>query len=587
VATRPTIGATFPPEAIAQFEVSLRAFANSLTANFASLTKAQPEDQLKAPVGSLLAAAGSILGKKVVTRTEVRIAGIAGRPDLGVDVAGLPNGNVELKAPGKGARPDSFTDKRDREQWERFKALPNLAYTDGQEWATFRSGELVAGPVKLSSDPTRAGAAGISASDAAALLSLLAGLLGWEPTVPSTPDALASMLAPLTRVLRDEVAADTALGGPMASLAKEWRLTLMPDASDADFADSYAQTFTYALLLGRLEGATAPLDADKAAKQLDQDHALLAQVLRVLGQPGTRDAIGMPVGLLERVIGAVDAAKLSKVKDLWLAFYENFLAAYDPIQRSNRGVYFTPFPVVAAQVRLAGRLLVDRLGLGQGYADPTVVLLDPAAGTGTYPLTVVAHACDEAERYGGPGYRAEIATRLSANLHAFELLVGPYAVTHLRLSRALADAGATLPKDGVRVFLTDTLASPTTGHAAVIAAPLFSKPLAEEQERASEVKAHTRVVVCIGNPPYDRDTSGVSQTGRRKGGMIRYEGLSQEPGLIRAIIYLTQIHYHRQASQTCGRSCTDLRLRPSCAGSSISNLSRGTPLGLRTMSLGR
>lgn len=386
----PPAAGAFPPGAIAQFEVSLRAFAKGLTANFASLTQAQPEDQLKAPVGALLADAGRIIGKRVVTRTEVRIAGVAGRPDLGVDVDGLPNGNIELKAPGKGARPYSFVDRRDREQWERFQALPNLVYTDGQEWAAFRSGELVNQPVKLSSDPTRAGGSAIKTSDAAILLPLLAALLEWEPTAPSTPDALAAMLAPLTRLLRDEVTADVALGGPMASLAREWRQTLMPDASDADFGDSYAQTFTYALLLGRLEGATAPLDADNAARQLDVDHALLAQVLRVLGQPGTRDAIGMPVGLLERLIGAVDAKRLSRVKDLWLAFYEDFLAAYDPLQRSNRGVYFTPFPVVAAQVRLAGKLLVDRLQLAQGYADPTVVVLDPAAGTGTYPLTVVA-----------------------------------------------------------------------------------------------------------------------------------------------------------------------------------------------------
>src|SRR5690606_1128648 len=102
---------------------------------------------------------------------------------------------------------------------------------------------------------------------------------------------------------------------------------------DATFADGYAQTFTYALLLARLEGAPAPINAETAAKELDADHALLAQVLRVLGQSGTREAIGMPAGLLERIISAVDADKLRTSKDPWLYFYEDFLAAYDPKQR--------------------------------------------------------------------------------------------------------------------------------------------------------------------------------------------------------------------------------------------------------------
>ena len=54
----------------------------------------------------------------------------------------------------------------------------------------------------------------------------------------------------------------------MAKLAAEWRATLFPDATDAQFADGYAQTFAYALLLARLEGSIPPIDADKAAKAL-------------------------------------------------------------------------------------------------------------------------------------------------------------------------------------------------------------------------------------------------------------------------------------------------------------------------------
>ena len=380
-------------------------------------------------------------------------------------------------------------------------------------------------PVTLSSDPTRNGGAAVTSADAVALLGLLADFLGWGPVVPSTPRALAALLAPLTRVLRDEVLADVAEHGVTEALATEWRATLFPEADDATFADGYAQTFTYALLLARLEGAASPLNAETAAKELDADHALLAQALRVLGQDATKAAIGMPVGLLERVIGAVDPVKLSKTKDPWLYFYEDFLAAYDPVQRNNRGVYYTPIQVVGAQVRLAQHLLTDRLGKPTGFADADVVVLDPAAGTGTYPLAIVAAAVSNAEALGA-GIIAEITSQLADNLNAFELLVGPYAVTHLRLSRALTDAGATLPKAGVNVFLTDTLAAPgAEGLAAARdSVPEEARGRTEAGVPSSIKSPETRVTVVIGNPPYDRDTTGTEKGIRRKGGIVRYEG---------------------------------------------------------------
>lgn len=519
------------PQAIEDFDSALRDFATTLTTNFSSLTTAQPEDQLKAPVAALVKAAGLALGLTVDSRTEVRVDGVGGRPDLGFDASRLPVGNIELKKPGIGARPERFSDKRSREQWERFKALPNLMYTDGQDWALYRSGEMVGELYRLRFDPTSSGEVGVTKSDATSLLGILSDFLGWSPVIPSTPRALASVLAPITRVLRDEVLADVLDDGVMAKLAREWRETLFPEADDKTFADGYAQTFTYALLLARLEGAEAPLTAQNAANELEMDHALLAQALLLLGQPLARAAIGMPVGLLERVIGAVDAQKLSKGPDPWLYFYEDFLSAYDPEQRNNRGVYFTPYEVVDCQVRLVDWLLTESLGKVGGFGNSDVVVLDPAAGTGTYPLTIVASAVSKAAHLGA-GIVSEVASQLGRNINAFELLVGPYAVTQLRLSRALTDAGATLPDMGVNVFLTDTLTAPAhEGFASQ--ASLFQQVLAEEQERASKVKSpETKVTVVIGNPPYDRDEAQTGKGVRRKGGMVRYADAGDGPGLI-------------------------------------------------------
>lgn len=158
------------PAAVIAFQADLRSYADTLSANFAvaSQVKGQPEDQLKGPVSMLIAAAGAALGLQVVTRTEVRVSGVTGRPDLGVAVGGLLTGNVELKAPGKGADAHLFGHKRDRDQFERFSALPNLAYSDGRIWTLYASGQQIA-RAELPFNPTQP-ATNVTATAAAQLL---------------------------------------------------------------------------------------------------------------------------------------------------------------------------------------------------------------------------------------------------------------------------------------------------------------------------------------------------------------------------------------------------------------------------------
>ena len=118
-------------------------YANAVAANFRQQVAAQPEDQLKPPVGELLKAIGRIAGRSVEYRTEVRPDDVEGRPDIGITVDGQLIGLVELKAPGVGARPETFTG-RNAEQWRRFREYPNLIYTDGLEWSLTRQGEQLA-----------------------------------------------------------------------------------------------------------------------------------------------------------------------------------------------------------------------------------------------------------------------------------------------------------------------------------------------------------------------------------------------------------------------------------------------------------
>ena len=440
----------------------------------------------------------------VSTKTEVHVEGLGGRPDIGVVVGRLLCGHVELKAPGMGAVTKKFKG-RDKEQWQKFTALPNLIYTDAVEWVLYRSG--VAQPAGASmvvriENLIEEGSAALNDDLVGGLYGLLTDFLTWQYVAPSGPKALADTLAPICRLLRDDVAAAVSHpGSALKRLSAEMRDYLFPHASDQDFADIYAQTLTYALLLARLNGETQ-LTTASAAAALDSGHGLLAETLRVLTQARAREEIDVPVSILERVIGAVDPARLGRRGDPWLYFYEDFLSAYDPKRRREYGVYYTPQQVVACQTALVAELMDRQFNKPMSFADEGVVLLDSSAGTAAYPLAAIEFALRKVEAELGPGAVAEYATRCAQNVYAFEVQVGPYAVSHLRLTKLLSDAGATLPRDGLHVLLTDTLESP---HVDPPQPPLMAERLTEEQRRARRVKAEVPVFVSMGNPPYFRE----------------------------------------------------------------------------------
>ncbi len=503
---------------------ALQSFAASVTAKMTQVTSGEPEDQLRGPFEGFVASAATALGSEVVCTGETPLPDRLGRPDYAVHLAKLLAGYVELKAPGVGATATRFKG-HNRDQFKRFSAIPNILYTDGNEWALYRDGELVDKVVRLAGDVAADGAKAAAPQDAQGLERLLRDFFSWQPIIPTDRKGkidlkgFAALLAPLTRMLRDDVTdALKDPNSPLVQLAKDWRQLLFPDAPDEQFADAYAQTVAFALLLGRSEGAD-PLTLGSAEAALAAQHNLLSRALQVLTDPGARSEMAASLDLLLRVIAAVPPATFAGPEDPWLYFYEDFLAAYDPKLRKDAGAYYTPVEVVRCQVRLIDDLLVNRLNKPLGFADPGVVTLDPAAGTGTYLLGVIEHALGRVEAEQGAGAVAGQATELAKNLYGFELMVGPYAVTELRVSRALRDRGAQLPKDGTHVYLTDTLESP---HAVPPQLPLFLRPIAEQHAKALKVKSNVPVIVCLGNPPYDRHEAATGDNKARTGGWVRW-----------------------------------------------------------------
>ena len=513
--------------------LDLKKFSEGLKAKFALPESASPEDQLKPDVATLFKDTGTKYGLRVETRTETYLPDQKVRPDIGIYVGGLICGYVELKAPGSGADAPKLKGDHNKKQWQKLKGLPNLIYTDGQEWALYRSGERPDGQpiVRLHDDPTTKGKAATTKDDADALGRLFRDFLAWQPSVPHKPTPLAQYLAPLTRFLRSEVESALATtGSPVDLLANEWRQYFFPNADDAQFADAYAQTVAYAMLLARLSGAPK-LDPEDAAKTLDKNNGLLARALELLGQKDARDDLRVGFELLQRSLEALDPHDFLKTKpDLWLYFYEDFLAAYDPKLRKDYGVYYTPRQVVELQVRLAGELLDKRFGKKLGFADDGVVFLDPAVGTGTYAVAAVKYGLEKVRARSGAGAVPERARQMAENMYGFEILVGPYAVAQLRLTQALEGAmnegkAEEEPQEALgkrlKIYLSDTLESPNAEPPGGLT--LTYRALTQEHEAARNVKNEGDILVCLGNPPYDRQTIEEGDTTtQRKGGWVRF-----------------------------------------------------------------
>jgi Type ISP C-terminal specificity domain/Uncharacterized protein conserved in bacteria (DUF2188)/N-6 DNA Methylase len=474
------------------------------------------EAAIRSPLEGLLGAAGTALNVKAVFHDEVRDTERQVRPDYGVSVGGAITGYVEVKAPGRGINPSGLKG-HDLRQWERQKDLPNLLYTNGTEWRLYRDSEPAGSPVTFTGGPLDTAKSGLIAPPE--FEALITDFLRWEPAPITSVGALVRAVAPLTRLLRGEVLDQLATerkairegedesSQPFLGLARDWRALLFPTATDDVFADGYAQTVTFALLLARTENIDLTgVSLHAVGRLLGHDHSLMGKALQLLTDDVASD-FKVTLDLLVRVVGAVQWERIRKGKrDTYLLLYENFLELYDPELRKKSGSYYTPREVVDQMVRLCEQALVSNLGKPDGFADPTVLTVDPGMGTGTYLHAIIERIAERARTTDGPGSVPGAITAIAERLVGFEIQMGPYAVSELRTTDLIRDTGANLPPQGMRLFVTDTLDDP---HAAKTQLGSGLKLIAEARNKANEVKADAKVTVVIGNPPYRERAEGM------------------------------------------------------------------------------
>lgn len=334
-------------------------------------------------------------------------------------------------------------------------------------------------------------------------------------------------------------------------LFEKFRDTLVHDMTEQQFADMYAQTVVYGLFSARcMDDSQGDFNAMEAVECIPNTNPFLKSLLQeCLGSSNSKSKLSFDELEVGNIVELLLHTNTSSIitdfnrqtgggrEDPVIHFYEEFLTAYDKAQKVQRGVYYTPQPVVNFIVKAVDDILKRDFGITDGLASaetkkvkytreskkctngfrtqivdeksvPAIQILDPATGTGTFLRQTILQIYDNfcTARKGMPKDRIQkewnsyVPEHLLPRLNGFELMMAPYAVAHMKLAMVLKDTGYQFESDErLKVFLTNSLEEPGNSE---MQFSLFDDPLAVEAIEANRAKKDTGINIVIGNPPY-------------------------------------------------------------------------------------
>jgi hypothetical protein len=466
------------------------------------------EESYYRPLADFLEEFSSEKRKKKVYVTSLPKKTEAGNPDFRVwDGKHSIVGYIEAKQPNT-----NLDDAEDTKQLERYiGTFPNLILTNFYEFRLYRNGQRIASvllarpfiPAKLKTVPPP--------EHEPEFIGLLDKFFEFSRPKKFTAETLAKELATLTRFLRDEVIAEQLSeehskgSGTLLGFYEAFRQHLIADLTHETFADLYAQTLTYGLFAARTRsenGFNRKLAYDLIPKTI----GILRDIFRFISVEEPPPQLEWVVDDIAEVLAAADVRNIlrtffkeGKGADPIFHFYETFLAHYNPEERERRGVYYTPEPVVSYIVRSLNILLKEKFGRADGFATPSVTVLDPAGGTLTFIAGAAKVAMAEFEKYGKGSRSKFVEDHILKDFYSFELMMAPYAAGHLKMSFLLEELGHKLTgEERFQFFLTNTLEMEELAQTTL---PGMSS-LSEESRLAGKVKKESPILVVLGNPPY-------------------------------------------------------------------------------------
>ncbi|WP_077968171.1 type ISP restriction/modification enzyme [Ensifer adhaerens] len=355
-----------------------------------------------------------------------------------------------------------------------------------------------------------------------------------------------AVLATEIRARANELLAAETDRGPMRTMLEAFRKNLIHDLDEDGFADMFAQTIAYGMLAARISRPTG-IVADNLADMVPKTNPFLKELFAnflAIGGHDKRQSLDFDELGVRDVVDMLNTANMEAVlrdfgdrnpkEDPVIHFYELFLKEYDPEKRMQRGVFYTPRPVVNFIVRGVDEILRTEFGLPLGLADtstwaelaarnerviipahvkpetPFVQILDPATGTGTFLVEVIDLIHKRMEEHWKEqrksaaeiksAWDAYVPRHLLPRLTAFELMMAPYTIAHMKIGLKLAETGYTFGSaERARIYLTNALEPARDLDMEFI---FMSEALAHEAQASNEAKAKTPFTVVLGNPPY-------------------------------------------------------------------------------------
>ena len=474
---------------------------------------------------------GQNLKKKTEVTTLPKETEI-GHPDFRVwDGQSQITGYIEAKHPSV-----RFLDEiESSNQLKRYlEVYPNIILTNFFEFRLYREGVLWGKPVKISDYTLSQKLPQFPVvQHEEELIRLFTFFFDFTQPRITHPRILAQVLALKAGMMRDYVVVPALEKNEESYFSWLWQSFqkhLIKDLEKRDFADLFSQTFTYGLFIAKYQYeaqqtlfgkkvSSLPFTTQTAYDFIQKSFGILREVFKIVS---TQD---MPRNLKIIVDDIVDILNHTNIyqllepgkdgkKDPIFHLYETFLLHYDKERKKKLGVFYTPLEVVSYIVNSTHTLLkANNLfdapdGLASYKEDSlekSVTLLDLATGTGTFYVNAIEKAIEEVkDKYSSSlDYLSNfIRSHILPHFFAFEILIAPYVVSHLKVLFALTEKGFEFKdNDVLRIFLTNTLefhhketSSAYTG--------LFERVLVTEQENALEVKNKTPILIVIGNPPY-------------------------------------------------------------------------------------
>ena len=338
-------------------------------------------------------------------------------------------------------------------------------------------------------------------------------------------------------------------------LYDKFKNTLIHDMTEKQFADMYAQTVVYGLFSARcMDDTQETFSAAEAVDCIPNTNPFLKSLMRECLGSQSRSVLSFDELEIGNVVDLLKHTKTDAIiadfnrqtgggkEDPVIHFYEEFLTAYDKAQKVQRGVYYTPQPVVNFIVRAVDTIIKKDFGMEDGLAStatktikvmrqskrkvgdyykqvedteevPAVQVLDPSTGTGTFIRQTILQIYENFKEMN-KGLSADalkkawneyVPAHLLPRINAFELMMAPYAVAHMKLAMVLKDTGYEFKSDKrLNVYLTNSLEEPGDSSDQF---SLWSDPLAAESVEANKVKKNTGIDIVIGNPPYSGESA--------------------------------------------------------------------------------